>query len=55
MRDYYIIGYYNAEEWLKKHNIGEFESIDMLEELHAWHFGENTEDWKYFLKEPSTW
>jgi hypothetical protein len=44
--DYYIIGYYNASEWLKKHNIGEFESIDMLEDLHSWHFGENTEVYK---------
>ena len=38
--DYYIIGYYNASEWLKKHNIGEFESIELLNELMMYHFGE---------------
>jgi len=38
--DYYIIGYYNASEWLKKHNIGEFESVELLNDLMMSHFGE---------------
>jgi len=38
--DYYIIGYYGASEWLKKHNIGEFESVELLNELMISHFGE---------------
>ena len=25
--DYYIIGYYNAEQWLKEHDVSEFEAI----------------------------
>ena len=29
--DYYIIGYYNANEWLKKHNIDPFEAIETVE------------------------
>lgn len=24
--DYFIIGYYKASQWLKRHNIGEFEA-----------------------------
>jgi hypothetical protein len=28
--DYYIIGYYEAEQWLKGHNISPFEAIEVL-------------------------
>ena len=28
--DYYIIGYYQASEWLKKHNIDSFDAIDYV-------------------------
>ena len=38
--DYYIIGYYQASEWLKSHDIGEFESIELLNKLYLDHFGE---------------
>jgi len=30
--DYYIIGYYQASEWLKKHNIDTFEAIGVCQE-----------------------
>jgi len=39
-QDYYIIGYYNASEWLKKHNIGEFEAVQLLNDFMMDHFGE---------------
>lgn len=30
--DYYIIGYYNAEQWLKKHDVSAFEAIGVCQE-----------------------
>jgi len=36
--DYFIIGYYNAEEWLKKH-IGIFDAIEIVKEYEIDHFG----------------
>jgi len=41
--DYYIIGYYQCSEWLKKHYIGEFEALELLYELQEEHFGERQE------------
>jgi hypothetical protein len=38
--DYYIIGYYNAEEWLKKHDVGSFEAIAHIIEYEKDNFGE---------------
>ena len=38
--DYYIIGYYNAEQWLKRHNIGIFEGIKFCQEYEEQNFGE---------------
>ena len=38
--DYYLIGYYQCSEWLKKHNIGEFEAWFVLNDLMLDHFGE---------------
>ena len=38
--DYYIIGYYNAEEWLKKHDVGGFEAIGYIVEYEEENFGE---------------
>ena len=38
--DYYIIGYWNASEWLKKHNIGELEGVSICNEYELEHFGE---------------
>ena len=31
-QDYYIIGYYKAEMWLKKHNIDVLEAIELIYE-----------------------
>ena len=28
--DYYIIGYYNAEQWLKKHDVSAFEAMETV-------------------------
>ena len=30
--DYYIVGYYQAEQWLKKHNISPFEAIGICQD-----------------------
>ena len=42
--DYYIIGYYKASQWLKKHNLDTFEAIELVRDFEIEHFGEfNTE------------
>ena len=38
--DYYIIGYYNAEQWLKKHDLNTFEAIGICNEYEQQNFGE---------------
>jgi len=38
--DYYIIGYYKAEQWLKEHNISVFEGIEFVQEYEKDNFGE---------------
>ena len=38
--DYYIIGYYQAKEWLKSHNIDPFEAIDTVIDYEKSNFGE---------------
>jgi len=38
--DYFIIGYYNASEWIKKHNIDAFELIEYVQEYENDRFGE---------------
>ncbi len=40
--DYYIIGYYQASEWLKKHDIDAFEAIAEVIEWQQSVFGEVT-------------
>ena len=40
--DYYIIGYYQSEQWLKKHNINIFEAIQICQEYEKNNFGECT-------------
>jgi len=37
--DYYIIGYYKAEQWLKKHNISIFEGISFVQDYERDNFG----------------
>ena len=38
--DYYIIAYYQAEQWLKKHELEVFEAIGICQEFEKEHFGE---------------
>lgn len=38
--DYYIIGYYQAEEWLKKHGLSTFEAIEICNDFEMENFGE---------------
>jgi len=38
--DYYIIGYYQAQEWLDKHGISTFEALDTIRGYEYFHFGE---------------
>ena len=39
--DYYIIGYYKAEQWLKQHNINVFEGIEFAQTYERMHFGDD--------------
>lgn len=39
--DYYIIGYYKAEQWLKKHNISVFEGIAFVQDYERERFGDD--------------
>ena len=42
--DYFIVGYYNAKQWLKKYDIDAFDLIDFVQEYERENFGEtNTE------------
>lgn len=38
-QDYYIIGYYQADQWLKKHNVSAWEAMDYVFEQNHLHFG----------------
>jgi len=38
--DYYIIGYYQASEWLKKHSIDSFEAVGICQQYEIDNFGE---------------
>lgn len=40
--DYYIIGYWNASQWLKKHDIDAFDAIAEVAEYQESEFGEIT-------------
>lgn len=39
--DYYIIGYYEASQWLKTHDIGEFEAVGICQKYEKENFGES--------------
>ena len=39
-QDYYIIGYYNAKQWLKRHNLDTFEAIAEVQQYEIDNFGE---------------
>ena len=43
-QDYYIIGYYQCDEWLKEHNLSPFEAIGIIKEYELENFGEITTD-----------
>jgi hypothetical protein len=38
--DYYVIGYYNAEQWLNEHDISAFEAIQVCQQYEKDNFGE---------------
>lgn len=40
--DYYIIGYYEASQWLKRHNIDAFEAVGICQDYEKDNFGEMT-------------
>lgn len=40
--DYYIIGYYEAKQWLKHHDIDAFEAIGICQEYEKEMFGEQS-------------
>lgn len=39
--DYYIIGYYESSQWLKRHDIGEFEAAGICQQYEIDNFGES--------------
>ena len=42
--DYFLIGYYQCEQWLKNNDISTFEAIDIVKNYEINHFGEFTTD-----------
>jgi hypothetical protein len=38
--DCYLIGYYECEKWLERHEMSAFEAIDICQEYEKEHFGE---------------
>jgi len=42
--DYYIIGYYQADQWLKQHDVSSFDAINTVKEYEVSNFGEMTTD-----------
>ena len=39
--DYYLIGYYNCEQWLKKHGVNIFDGIAFVQEYEEENFGDD--------------
>ena len=39
--DYYLIGYYQCSQWLKNHEIGEFEAAGICQQYEIDNFGES--------------
>ena len=39
--DYYIIGYYQAEQWLKEHDVSVFEGIEFVQDYERENFGDD--------------
>lgn len=42
--DYYLIGYYNCNEWIKESGLDIFEFIDIVRDYEVYHFGKFTTD-----------
>ena len=42
--DYYIIGYWDAEQWLKRHDLSAFEAIDQVQTYEKDNFGKTNTD-----------
>jgi hypothetical protein len=40
-RDYYLIGYYRCEQWLKKHNVNIFDGIAFVQDYERENFGDD--------------
>lgn len=40
--DYFIVGYYQASQWLEQHDLDAFEAIEIVREYEVDHFGEFT-------------
>ena len=38
--NYYIIGYYKSSQWLKEHELGELEAVNICKDFEREHFGE---------------
>ena len=38
--DYYIVGYWEAQQWLERHGIGTFEAIEICQQYEKDNFGE---------------
>ncbi len=46
--DYYIIGYYDANQWLKKHNLSTFEAVEIVRNYEVDNYGKF---WTYINSE----
>ena len=40
--DYYLIGYYQCEQWLKEHDISVFEGIEFVQDYERENFGNDS-------------
>jgi len=40
--DYYLIGYYNTAQWLKKHNIEQLDAVSFVQDYERDNFGDDS-------------
>ena len=40
--DYYLIGYYNTSQWLKKHNIEQLDAVSFVQDYERDNFGDDS-------------
>ena len=40
--DYYLIGYYNTSQWLKKHNIDQLDAVSFVQDYERDNFGDDS-------------